>query len=142
MSYVIDESSYRVDKTNYPTSEEAEQRASEAARILGRAVNVYELAAGELHFAFRVMPDGSTQKENPLTDTEPGSQVEPAGPVVMGSLEQALADLDEAAEKVEQQGNLELATEIDRAAQHARETGNVSGAAVLAAKLKAEIAAK
>ena len=65
--FVIDEASFRIDKTSFPTSDEAEKRAGEAARMLGRAINVYELVGGELPFAFRVMPDGTVETENPLT---------------------------------------------------------------------------
>ncbi len=109
-TFVIDESSYRIDKTAFPSEEEAEQRAAEAARILGRSINVYELLEGELHFAFRVMPDGSTEKENPLI-TEPGddTQVEAPNHAILGKLD----ILDEVAETLEGAGQVQLASRVD-----------------------------
>jgi len=110
MPYVIDESSYRIDKTNFPTSEEAERRAGEAARMLGRAINVYELLAGELHWAFRVLPDGSVEESNPLEPEQSGEVVEEGMPV-LGELEV----LDQVAEVLEQKGKLGLAAAVDQA---------------------------
>lgn len=120
MPYVLDESSYRIEKNTFPSEEEAKDRAEEAARILGRAITVYELLNQELHFAFRVMPDGSVDKTNPLPEHEP---VEPAAPVAIGSAEPEAAgsvqwiDLfDAIAETLEQSGRPDLAAEIDREA--------------------------
>jgi len=136
--YVIDESSYRIDKTAFPTKEEAEQRAAEAARILGRAVNVYELLAGELHFAFRVLPDGNPDMNNPLDTDHSGDVIKTESPAVLGTaFERVLAELDDLAEKLELQGNTDLSLQVDKAVAHARKTGNIDGASVLAAKLKA-----
>lgn len=129
--YVIDESSFRIDKTSFPTADEAKQRAGEAARILGRAINVYELLAGELHFAFRVMPDGGVEDENPLTAPEAGGyQIEPAAPVALGELE----IFDGVAEALEAAGQLRLATQVDIEAK--RREGALAGVAAIAAQLK------
>ncbi len=113
--FVIDESSLRIDKTSFPTSEEAEQRAAEAARIVGRAINVYELQEGVLNFAFRVLPDGTVEKDNPLSDAEPGDQIEPAAPVALG---EAIAKFDQIAEDLESRGDLATANRITAAVQH------------------------
>jgi hypothetical protein len=138
--YVIDESSYRIDKTSFPTKEEATQRAAEASRILGRAINVYELLSGELHFAFRVMPDGTTDSTNPLDPQVGGEEIKPASPAVLGSFGRTLAILDDLAETFEARGNVDLAVKIDKAAAHARKTGNFNAASILAARVKAEVA--
>lgn len=110
MPFVLDESSYRVDKTVFPTAEEAEQRAAEAARVLGRAINVYELLDQMLNFAFRVLPDGSVEEDNPLTD--PATEnVAPTSPAVLGTV------LDDVAEVLEQRSSLDLAAEVDAFAE-------------------------
>ena len=131
--YVIDESSFRVDKTSFPTAEEAEQRAAEAARIKGQAVNVYELIGGELHFAFRVMPDGSTENENPLTDPASGDMIEPATEVALSSREEIL---DQVAESLETIGEVDLAAAVDRErAKSPKKRPPHKGVAGIAAKL-------
>jgi len=108
MYYVIDESSYRIDKTSFASSEEAESRAAEAAKILGRAINVYALQAGELNFAFRVMPDGTVEDVNPLTEPQAGGeQIEPTAPVALGAI------FDEVSEALESAGQLKLAAAVD-----------------------------
>jgi hypothetical protein len=106
MAYVLDESSYRIDKNTFPTADEAQDRAGEAARILGRPVTVYELVNQELHFAFRVHPDGRKCKRNPLPEHEP---IEPTAPAVLGRREL----LDTVAEVLEQQGRFDLAAALD-----------------------------
>ena len=110
MYYVIDESSFRIDKTSFPSAEEAEARAGEAARIVGRAVNVYALQAGELNFAFRVLPCGTVEETNPLTEPQAGGQeIEPAGPVALGVF-------DRVAEALETAGQVKLAAAVDQQA--------------------------
>jgi hypothetical protein len=106
MAYVLDESSYRIDKNTFPTADEAQDRAGEAARILGRPVTVYELVNQELHFAFRVHPDGRKCKRDPLPEHEP---IEPTAPAVLGRREL----LDTVAEVLEQQGRFDLAAALD-----------------------------
>lgn len=106
MAYVLDESSYRIDKNTFPTTEEAQDRATEAARILGRPVTVYELVDRALHFAFRVHPDGRKCERNPLPEHEP---IEPTAPAVLGRREL----FDTVAEVLEQQGRFDLAAALD-----------------------------
>lgn len=106
MAYVLDESSYRIDKNTFPTADEAQDRAGEAARILGRPVTVYELVNQELHFAFRVHPDGRKCERNPLPEHEP---IEPTAPAVLGRREL----LDTVAEVLEQRGRFDLAAALD-----------------------------
>lgn len=107
MPYVLDESSYRIDKNTFPSSDEASDRAAEASRILGRPITVYELTGGELHFAFRVMPDGTVDETNPLPEGQP---VEPEAPAVLGRVEL----LDTIAETLERAGRPDLAAAVDR----------------------------
>lgn len=109
MRYVLDTSSFRTDKTSFFTPEEAEERAGEASRILNRPINVYELEAGELLFTFRVMPDGSVEKENPLSDQEAGGAEIDSEVPVLGSAEL----LDVVAEIMEAEGKIELAAVVD-----------------------------
>lgn len=106
MAYVLDESSYRIDKNAFPTAEEAQDRAAEAARILGRPITVYELLNQTLHFAFRVHPDGRKCERNPLPEHEP---IEPTAPAVLGRREL----FDTIAEVLEQQGRFDLAAALD-----------------------------
>ena len=113
MPYVLDESSFRIDKTVFPTDDEAKQRAGEAARILGRPISVYELNAGELHFAFRVMPDGETDEEQPTVDPQPGDTIEPSAPAVLGRTRHAIM-FDSVAQVLEDAGRPDLAAAIDR----------------------------
>jgi hypothetical protein len=131
MPYVLDESSYRIDRNHFPSKGEAQDRAAECARILGRSVSVYELVGQKLLFAFRVLPDGKIDKTNPLVDHKP---IEPESPVIVG---QALARLDEAAEFLENAGRFDLAAAVDRAAAASQETtGSVDdGLEEMAAKL-------
>lgn len=134
MPFVLDEASYRIDKNSFPTAEEAEQRAGEAARILGRAVNVYELIGGELLFAFRVMPDGAVERENPLDDPMPGTEIKPASPAVLGSV---LDQIDVLADDAELNGQLGLSTSLDHL--HSRiEAGDHEGVKEIARKIKEE----
>jgi len=112
MPYVLDESSYRIDKNTFPTADEAEERAEETARILGRPITVYELVAQELHFAFRVMPDGTVDDTNPLPEHVP---VQPSAPAVLGTAKRPEL-LDWVAETLERAGRPELALAIDREA--------------------------
>ncbi len=117
MPYVLDESSFRVDKTVFPTAEEAEQRAAEAARIVGRPIAVYELVDQELGFAFRVMPDGTRDETQPTVDVPPGHVEEPSAPAILGRTRDAVmfdeATFDSIAEVMEQAGRLDLAAEVD-----------------------------
>jgi hypothetical protein len=119
MPYVLDESSYRIEKNTFPTAEEAKNRAAEAARILGRPVTVYELIAQHLHFAFRVMPDGSVDQTEPLPVHIP---VKPSAPAVLGRRVTARSSkpkgrlLDAVAEALEAAGRMDLAAEIDKEA--------------------------
>lgn len=107
MPYVLDESSYRLAKNTFSCREEARISAESAAVRLGRPITVYELVAQELHFAFRVMPDGSVDQTDPLPNH---IAVEPSAPAVLGS-----PVLDEVAEVLEQQGRFDLAAAIDEA---------------------------
>lgn len=107
MAYVLDESSYRIEKNTFPTREEAHQRAEEAARILGRPVTVYELLNQELHFAFRVRPCGEVDETDPFSHHEAEPVLSPA---VLGR-RQAL--LDAIAEALEQAGRPDLAAQVD-----------------------------
>lgn len=111
MPFVLDESSYRIEKNTFPDREEAKNRAEEAARILGRPVTVYELLAQELHFAFRVMPDGSTDETDPLPEHV---AVQPEAPAVLGSPRDRRGVLDAVAEALEHAGRPDLAAEVDR----------------------------
>lgn len=134
MPYVLDESSYRIDKNTFPTSDEASDRAAETARILGRAITVYELTGGELHFAFRVMPDGTIDETNPLPENEP---VEPASPAVLGRMEL----LDTIAETLERAGRPDLAAAVDRDAvgdEAVAQEGPEAGIRKMAERLKQE----
>jgi hypothetical protein len=138
MPYVLDESSYRIDKTMFPTIEEAKQRAAEASRILGRAIAVYELTAGELNFAFRVMPDGSVEETQPTVEHQ---SPEPDSPVALGSVPRkrhvdVIGRLDEIATVLELAGRPDLASVVDREA-FAR-TRPSAGVANLARQIKAK----
>lgn len=108
--YVIDESSYRIDKTSFPTAEEAEQRAGEAARIVNRSISVYELLEGELHFAFRVMPCGEVAHDQPTVNPDSGDQITQEYPV----LGEVVAELDSITEALEAKGAVALAARVDR----------------------------
>lgn len=118
--YVLDEASYRIDKNTFPTADEAQDRAAEAARILGRPITVYELLNQELHFAFRVQPDGTKCECNPLPEHE---AIEPTAPAVLGRTVTTAASkptfrsrrelLDAIAETLEQHGRFDLAAAID-----------------------------
>lgn len=108
--YVIDESSYRIDKTSFPSAEEAEQRAGEAARIVNRAISVYEMLEGELHFAFRVMPCGKVETDQPTVDPDSGDQIVQEYPV-LGAV---VAELDLITEELEAKGAVQLAARVDR----------------------------
>jgi hypothetical protein len=108
--YVIDESSYRIDKTSFPTAEEAEQRAGEAARIVNRSISVYELLEGELHFAFRVLPDGAVEKDQPTVDPDSGDQITQEYHI----LGEVVAELDSITEALEAKGAVALAARVDR----------------------------
>jgi len=127
--YVIDESSYRVDKTNFPTLEEAQQKAGEAARILNRPINVYQLSAGELNFSVRVMPDGGIEHENPLTNPGPTDTIGPTMPS-LGKVQV----LDEVAEVLEQAGKPDLAAKVDAEAHTFKNAPR--GTAAVAHRLK------
>lgn len=107
MAYVLDESSYRIDKNTFPTREEAQQRAEEAARILGRPVTVYELLNQELLFAFRVRPCGEVDETNPLPNHEAEQSRAPA---VLGRR----AVFDTVADLLEQAGRVDLAAQVDQ----------------------------
>lgn len=115
MPYVLDESSYRIEKNTFPTEEEAKERAEEAARILGRPITVYELAGQELHFAFRVKPCGEVDETNPLPEHVP---VEPSAPAVLGEKKRKVVErpdlYDTVAETLERAGRADLAAQIDR----------------------------
>jgi len=119
--FVLDESSYRLEKNAFETEEEAKQFATEAARILGRPITVYQLVAQELMFAFRVLPDGSTDMTD-LSDVESGETVEPATQVVKGMVT-ASASMDDRdlfdaiAETLERAGRADLAAQVDREAE-------------------------
>lgn len=107
MPFVLDESSYRIEKNTFPLREEAKNRAEEAARILGRPVTVYELVAQELHFAFRVMPDGSEDSTDPLPEHV---AVQPEAPAVLGRRQL----LDAVADALERAGRPDLAVQVDQ----------------------------
>lgn len=124
--FVLDESSYRVDKSAFETQDEAKQYAAEAARILGRAINVYELLNGELMFVFRVRPDGSTDTINlsePMPDSTlpPATQVvkgrnrssEPSGSAARAAKARDRALLDNVADALERAGRTDLAAHVD-----------------------------
>jgi len=87
--WILDESSYRIDKTNFPNREEAEQKAGEAARILGRPISVYQLLKGELIFDFKVLPDGSISKNDSTIEPVKDETVKnPPSTPILGSPEQ------------------------------------------------------
>lgn len=123
-TWIIDESSYRTDKTAFPTEEEAIQKAGEAARILGRPIAVYKLMAQDfaaenthptydsrLQHAGRVHPDGTWEEgDSPLAQHE---AVQPTAPAVLGMV---IAELDAVAEELEAAGERELSTEVDQVA--------------------------
>lgn len=108
--FVIDESSYRTDKTSFPTAEEAQQRAAEAARIVNRPINVYQMQEGALNFAFRVMPCGDVEYDQPTVEPETGDQIEQEYPV----LGEVVKELDSITEALEAKGATELASRVDR----------------------------
>jgi len=110
MPYVLDESSYRVDKTVFPTADEAEERAAEAARILNRPITVYVLQNQVLDFAFRVLPDGTRDQDNPTVDAPSGVVVDNPAPAVLG---RRAAVLDTVAEFLERRGHVRLAAYVD-----------------------------
>lgn len=114
MPYVLDESSYRVDKTVFYDEADAKQRAEEAARILGRPVNVYTLENRELHFHCRVLPDGTVEETNPLTEAPEGHEEPTHSPAVLGRLSVRTADA--VAQVLERVGRLDLAAQVDRMA--------------------------
>lgn len=110
MTYVLDESSFRVDKTVFSTAQEAEQYAAESSRALGRPIAVYELADQQLGFAFRVMPNGTRDETQPTVEVPPGHVEPPQAPAVLGN---RLAHYDATAEALERRGHLRLAAEVD-----------------------------
>lgn len=135
--FVIDESSYRIDKTSFPTAEEAEQRAGEAARILNRAINVYELLEGELHFAFRVLPCGDVETEQPTVDPDTGDQIVQEYPV-LGDI---TAELDLITEELEAKGATELAARLDRVVHKLTAEKTAPGIRKLVASLRGRVEA-
>lgn len=147
--YVLDGSAYQTHNNSFHTPEEAEDVAAMSALTLGRAINVYQLIAGELIFAFRVMPDGSVEDDNPLADPMPGDQIDPPSPIIKGSAPSSfdhlqfggnpstfpslsrgnsarLDHLDDAAEALEKEGEIALSISIDQA-RHEAESGNDDG---------------
>lgn len=123
--FVLDESSYRIDKTNFPTREEAEQKAGEAARILGRAISVYTLINGELLLSFKVNPDGTVSYDDATHDPMKEETVDqPTTPILgdvdVGDLGKMIKDdisgeemFDEVAEIMEKAGRPDLAAVVD-----------------------------
>lgn len=130
-TWVIDESSYRIDKTAFADKQEAIQKASEAARILGRPISIYNLVEQDfsatnthpsydnrLQHAGRVHPDGSWEAgENPL---ENGEAVQPTGTV----LGEVIAALDEIAVELDDLGEDELASDLDELVEDLSEEPN------------------
>ena len=117
MPYVLDESSYRTADNTFYTEDEARSVAHQAAEQLGRPVTVYELAAQELHFAFRVMPDGTVDTTDPLPEHQ---AIEPSSPAAIGRVATAATKpsgrqsfFDTVAEALEQAGRYDLAAAID-----------------------------
>jgi len=84
-SYVIDPSSYRIDRTKYYTEPEAIDKAAKSAKILGRRIGVwvvnktnvsYPNVEPLIQFYGFVNPDGSFVQENlPTTKSQPGDDI-------------------------------------------------------------------
>jgi len=90
MPFVVDESSYRIDKTAYPTRDEAVNVGLESARILGRRVNVYQLEDGVETFIGHAMPDGTFDEKavNELAEPNRNQDIPPVAPVAIGATDQ------------------------------------------------------
>ena len=129
MPFVLDESSYRIDDNTFYSRDDARVRAANAADKLGRPVTVYELVAQELHFAFRVMPDGTVDETDPLPEHV---AEDPVSPAVLGYRH----DLDLIAEVLEQSGRPDLAAEIDRENEAMATEGPEVGIRNIAEQLK------
>jgi hypothetical protein len=132
--FVVDESSYRIDKTVYPTCDEAIVVGLESARILGRRVNVYQLEEGVETFFGHAMPDGTFEKKevNELAEPARNQEIQPVAPVAIGKaqnhlggmtmaagfgkLNQIIATLDVISEALESRGEFELALAVDEQA--------------------------
>lgn len=114
-TYSISPNSYRIDKTNFTTKDEAISRAQECARILNRGISVYEVdepgtntqekdypkvTSPIVHIAF-VLPDGSVKKgDHPaieLLAKDPEAAQLPTYPYALGSLSSLVRTLDVAA---------------------------------------------
>jgi hypothetical protein len=108
-TWVIDESAYETANNSFRSEEEAVSAAKKAAMALGRAISVYTLVEGVLEHAFKVDPAGQVLRgPNELANPNlpPGVEFTQNSPAVLGAL-------DEVAEKLEEQGETELAAEID-----------------------------
>ena len=134
MPFVLDESSYRIDKNTFPTAEEAQDRAGEAARILGRPITVYELLNQTLHFAFRVHPDGRVCERNPLPEHV---AIEPTAPAVLGYRSRREL-FDAIAEVLERQGRFDLAAALDADGEAVAKDGPEFGLRSIVDRLKQE----
>lgn len=104
--WYIDPDSYRVDRTHFPTEDEAISKASECAHILGRSIRVWfhdDEAPADV-VKWRVMPDGSKEKEKASDEHED----RPAdSPIMIGMV------LDEVAAALDERGADDLAEQLD-----------------------------
>lgn len=114
-TYSIHPNSHRIDKTNFPTKDEAVARALECARILNRGVSVYEIqppgtdtqkedypkvSRPITHIAF-VLPDGTVQNgDHPaitLLSENPDDKTLDTFPYALGRLSKLVRTLDDVA---------------------------------------------